>query len=213
MGHARAEADRLGHNFLGTEHLLLGILKVGQGVAVDALARLGADAATLRSEVEKQAGPVVGPAQEGDIPYTPRFKKVLAYACQAAKELDHTYLGSEHLLLGLVRENDGMVARLFRSLGLTPESIHQQVLKELDPNYATSSDNTQKPSISSVTSTWPPANIGPTPPPGAKMRCNVFIPIEIHTAAQKAGMTLDAYLEHLYRLYQKQQGQQGDSQA
>src|ERR1035441_354681 len=96
---ARKEADRFNHNFLGTEHLLLGLIKLGQGVAVNVLQKMGLDLETVRMEVEKQVG--TGPDQKmiGNIPYTPRVKKVLALASKEAKALNHTYVGTEHILL------------------------------------------------------------------------------------------------------------------
>ena len=104
---ARKEADRFNHNFLGTEHLLLGLIKLGQGVAVNVIQKMGLDLETVRMEVEKQVG--TGPDQKmiGNIPYTPRVKKVLALASKEAKALNHTYVGTEHILLGLLREGDG----------------------------------------------------------------------------------------------------------
>lgn len=94
---ARKEADRFNHNYVGTEHLLLGLIKLSQGVAVNVLSKLGIDLDTVRMEVEKQVG--TGPEAKvtGNIPYTPRVKKVLALASKEAKALNHTYVGTEHL--------------------------------------------------------------------------------------------------------------------
>jgi ATP-dependent Clp protease ATP-binding subunit ClpC len=133
---ARKEADRLNHNFLGTEHLLLGLIKLGQGVAVNVLQGMGIDLETVRMEVEKQVG--TGPDQKmvGNIPYTPRVKKVIALAQKEAKNLNHTYVGTEHLLLGLLREADGVAAKVLRALDVDIEEARQRVLKELDPNFA-----------------------------------------------------------------------------
>jgi ATP-dependent Clp protease ATP-binding subunit ClpC len=133
---ARKEADRLNHNFLGTEHLLLGLIKLGQGVAVNVLQSMGIDLETVRLEVEKQVGS--GPDQKmiGNIPYTPRVKKVIALAQKEAKNLNHTYVGTEHLLLGLLREGDGVAAKVLRALDVDIEEARQRVLKELDPNFA-----------------------------------------------------------------------------
>jgi ATP-dependent Clp protease ATP-binding subunit ClpC len=133
---ARKEADRLNHNFLGTEHLLLGLIKLGQGVAVNVLQRLGLDMETVRLEVEKKVG--TGPDQKviGNIPYTPRVKKVLSLAAKEAKALNHTYVGTEHILLGLLREGDGVAARVLKDLDIDIEQARQEVLKELDPNYS-----------------------------------------------------------------------------
>ena len=132
---ARKEADRFNHNFVGTEHLLLGLIKLGQGVAVNVLQKLGLDLDTVRLEVEKQVG--TGPDQKvmGNIPYTPRVKKVLSLANKEAKALNHTYVGTEHLLLGLLREGDGVAARVLKNLDVDIEQTRQEILKELDPNF------------------------------------------------------------------------------
>src|SRR5262247_3286169 len=133
---ARKEADRFNHNFVGTEHLLLGLIKLGQGVAVNVLQKLGLDLETVRMEVEKQVG--TGPDQKmiGNIPYTPRVKKVLALAAKEAKNLNHNYVGTEHILLGLLREGDGVAARVLKNLDVDIEQTRQEILKELDPNFA-----------------------------------------------------------------------------
>src|SRR5580765_5271841 len=133
---ARKEADRFNHNFVGTEHLLLGLIKLGQGVAVNVLQKMGLDLETVRMAVEKKTG--TGPDQKmvGNIPYTPRVKKVLALAAKEAKALNHTYVGTEHLLLGLLREGDGIAAQVLRDLDVDIEQTRQEILKELDPNFA-----------------------------------------------------------------------------
>jgi ATP-dependent Clp protease ATP-binding subunit ClpC len=137
---ARKEADRFNHNFVGTEHLLLGLIKLGQGVAVNVLQKLGLDLETVRMEVEKQVG--TGPDQKmiGNIPYTPRVKKVLALAAKEARALNHTYVGTEHILLGLLREGDGVAARVLKNLDIDIEQTRQEILKELDPNFAAQED-------------------------------------------------------------------------
>jgi len=135
---ARKEADRFNHNYVGTEHLLLGLIKLGQGVAVNVLQKLGLDLETVRMEVEKQAG--TGPDQKmvGNIPYTPRVKKVLALAQKEAKQLNHNYVGTEHILLGLLREGEGAAARILKSLDVDIERCRNEILKELDPNFTPS---------------------------------------------------------------------------
>jgi ATP-dependent Clp protease ATP-binding subunit ClpC len=132
---ARKEADRFNHNFVGTEHLLLGLIKLGQGVAVNVLQKMGLDLETVRMEVEKQVG--TGPDQKviGNIPYTPRVKKVLSLAAREAKQLSHTYVGTEHILLGLLKEGDGVAARVLKNLDVDIEQTRQEILKELDPNF------------------------------------------------------------------------------
>jgi ATP-dependent Clp protease ATP-binding subunit ClpC len=105
---ARKEAERFNHNYVGTEHLLLGLIKLGQGVAVNVLQRMGLDLEGVRMEVEKHVGPHPEAEMIGNIPYTPRVKKVLALAGKEAKALNHSYVGTEHILLdscGKVRES------------------------------------------------------------------------------------------------------------
>jgi ATP-dependent Clp protease ATP-binding subunit ClpC len=135
---ARKEADRFNHNYVGTEHLLLGLIKLGQGVAVNVLQKLGLDLETVRIEVEKQVGSGPDTKMSGNIPYTPRVKKVLALAGKEAKALNHSYVGTEHILLGLLREGDGVAARVLKTLEVDIERTRNEVLKELDPNFANS---------------------------------------------------------------------------
>src|ERR1700754_3445979 len=133
---ARKEADRFNHNYVGTEHLLLGLIKLGQGVAVNVLQKMGLDLETVRMEVEKQVGSGPETKMVGNIPYTPRVKKVLALASKEAKALQHSYVGTEHILLGLLREGEGVAARVLKSLEVDIERTRNEILKELDPNFA-----------------------------------------------------------------------------
>ena len=132
---ARKEADRFNHSFVGTEHLLLGLINLGQGVAVNVLQKMGLDLETVRLEVEKQVG--TGPDQKlaGNIPYTPRVKKVLELSKKEAKALHHTYVGTEHILLGLLREGEGVAARVLKNLDIDIDQCRQEILQELDPNF------------------------------------------------------------------------------
>ena len=132
---ARKEADRFNHSFVGTEHLLLGLINLGQGVAVNVLQKMGLDLETVRLEVEKQVG--TGPDQKlaGNIPYTPRVKKVLELTKKEAKALHHTYVGTEHILLGLLREGEGVAARVLKNLDIDIDQCRQEILHELDPNF------------------------------------------------------------------------------
>ncbi|MBN2069754.1 MAG: ATP-dependent Clp protease ATP-binding subunit [Opitutales bacterium] len=133
---SRKEADRFHHNYVGTEHLLLGLINLGQGVAVNVLRKMGLDLETVRGAVEKQVG--MGPQSKptGNIPYTPRVKKVLALSGKEAKALNHSYVGTEHLLLGLLREGEGVAARVLKSLDVDIERCRNEILSELDPNFA-----------------------------------------------------------------------------
>ena len=118
---ARKEADRFNHNFVGTEHLLLGLIKLGQGVAVNVLQKMGLDLETVRGAVEKQVGTgQETKAPQGSIPYTPRVKKVLALAGKEAKALNHSYVGTEHILLGLLRVRSMSTSSDFRTRAATP---------------------------------------------------------------------------------------------
>ena len=132
---ARKEADRFNHGYVGTEHLLLGIIALGQGVAVNVLQRLGVNLEAVRLEVEKAVG--VGPETKtvGNLPFTPRVKKVLALAGSEARALNHAYVGTEHLLLGLLRDGEGVASRVLRNLNVDLEKTRVEIMKELDPNY------------------------------------------------------------------------------
>jgi ATP-dependent Clp protease ATP-binding subunit ClpC len=138
---ARKEADRFNHNYVGTEHLLLGLIKLGQGVAVNVLERMGLELEAVRVEVEKQVGS--GPEQKsvGNIPYTPRVKKVLALANKEAKALNHSYVGTEHILLGLLREGEGVAARVLQSLEVDIQRTRNEILAEIDPNFTPEDDD------------------------------------------------------------------------
>ena len=133
---SRKEAERFHHNYVGTEHLLLGLINLGQGVAVNVLQRMDLDLQTVRVAVEKQVG--VGPESKpsGTIPYTPRVKKVLALSGKEAKLLNHSYVGTEHILLGLLREGEGVAARVLKSLNIDIERCRNEILSELDPNFS-----------------------------------------------------------------------------
>jgi len=142
---ARKEADRFNHNYVGTEHLLLGLIKLSQGVAVNVLQKMGLDLETVRMEVEKHVGSHPETKMVGNIPYTPRVKKVLALAGKEAKALNHSYVGTEHILLGLLREGEGVAARVLKSLEVDIERTRNEVLKELDPNFTPSESEAESP--------------------------------------------------------------------
>ncbi len=154
LGLARKEADRLHNNFIGTEHLLLGIIALGQGTAVAVLGRMGINLETVRAEVKKCAEPASDQEKSGNIPYTPRVKKVLALAVKEARRLNHTYVGTEHILLGLLEEGDGLAGRILKNLGMDLVQTRQEILKELDPNFPPSADASKSsPSTTSPAST------------------------------------------------------------
>ncbi len=142
---ARKEADRFHHNYVGTEHLLLGLINLGQGVAVNVLQKMGLDLDSVRQAVDEQVG--LGPEAKpsGNVPYTPRVKKVLALAGKEAKGLNHSYVGTEHILLGLLREGEGVAARVLKSLDVDVERCRNEILSELDPNFASTEE--EEPSV------------------------------------------------------------------
>jgi hypothetical protein len=127
---AQEEARRLDHNWIGTEHLLLGLIHEGQGVAAKALESLGISLDAVRAQVEE----IIGRGQQapsGHIPFTPRAKKVLELTHREAQQLGHNYIGTEHILLGLIREGDGVAARVLVALGADLNRVRQQVIQLL----------------------------------------------------------------------------------
>src|SRR5436190_8929903 len=129
---AKKEAQRLNHNYLGTEHVLLGLLKLGQGIAVNVLRNLNLDFETVRAEVEKLVG--YGPEIQvyGDPALTGKVKKVFEYANEEAASLNHNYVGTEHLLLGLLRQTDGVAAQVLENLNVNLKEVRKEILKELE---------------------------------------------------------------------------------
>ena len=132
---ARKEVDRFNHDYIGTEHILLGLLRLGQGVAVDVLREMGVDFETLRLEVEKSvpSGPETKVA--GEVTFSTRARKVIDFAVEEAKRLQHSYIGTEHLLLGLLREGEGVAAAVLRNLGVDIEQARSRVLEKLRVDY------------------------------------------------------------------------------
>jgi len=129
--YAKEEARRFNHDYIGTEHLLLGLIREGEGVAAAVLQKLGLDLDTIRLEVEKLVQP--GPQTQvmGDIPFTPRSKKALELSAEEARALGHNYIGTEHLLLGLVKEGEGMAYRVLLNLGLDLGKLRNEVMELL----------------------------------------------------------------------------------
>ena len=123
----------MNHNFVGTEHVLLGLIRLAQGTAVTVLRKMGCDLETVRRGVEVMVG--TGPEQNlsKPIPFTPRVEKALALAAEEAKACNHSYLGTEHILLGLLREGDGVAARVLKHLGISAEQARLEILR-FDPN-------------------------------------------------------------------------------
>ncbi|MDI6775351.1 MAG: ATP-dependent Clp protease ATP-binding subunit [Verrucomicrobiota bacterium] len=137
---ARREADNFNHPYIGTEHLLLGLIALGEGVAVNALERMGVGLDTVRREVEKTVGQGPETKTIGNVPFTPRSKKVLQLAMAEAQTMNHTYVGTEHILLGLLREEEGVAARILARLNVDLETTRLEVMKELDPDFESEAD-------------------------------------------------------------------------
>jgi ATP-dependent Clp protease ATP-binding subunit ClpC len=150
---AQEEAVRLGHNNIGTEHILLGLIREGEGIAAKALIALGLGLEKIQDEVESLIGR--GQEQPTNIAYTPRAKKVIELSMDEARKLGHTYVGTEHILLGLIREGEGVAARVLNNLGVSLNKARQQVLQLLgssesvSPSHNTNS-NVNTPTLDSL---------------------------------------------------------------
>jgi ATP-dependent Clp protease ATP-binding subunit ClpC len=128
---ARDEAGRLQHDYIGTEHLLLGVIREGEGVAANVLRRLNIDFDRLQKAVEDSVTAPMGPVSIGEIPFTPRAKKVLELSIDEARLHNHNYVGTEHLLLALIREGEGVAARVLAEFGADHEKVKREVMKSL----------------------------------------------------------------------------------
>src|SRR5215210_7516256 len=139
---ANQEAQRFNHEYIGTEHILLGLVKEGSGVAANVLKNLDVDLRKIRLEVEKivQTGPGGDQVVLGKLPHTPRAKKVIEYSVEEARNLNHNYVGTEHLLLGLLREQEGVAAQVLMNLGLKLEDVREEVLNLLGHNMPNESE-------------------------------------------------------------------------
>jgi len=128
---AKEEARRFNHDYIGTEHILLGLIREGEGVAAAVLQKLGVSLENIRLEIEKLVQP--GPTTQiiGDIPFTPRAKKALELAAEEARSLGHNYIGTEHLLLGLIREGEGIASQVLLNLGMDLNSVRNEVMELL----------------------------------------------------------------------------------
>ncbi len=128
---AREEAMRFNHDYIGTEHLLLGLVKEGEGIAAAALSNLGVDLKTLRLEIEKLVEQGPSTVSVGEIPFNPQAKKVLELAVEEARKFGHNYIGTEHLLLGLIKEGEGIAAHVLENMKVDVEKVQREVVKLL----------------------------------------------------------------------------------
>ena len=126
---AHKEADRLNDNYVGPEHLLIGLIELGTGTPANLLVSKGMTLEKVRAELEVTRGSVE--KMFGPVPYTPRMKRAIRYAREKARVLNHTYIGTEHLLLGLLTEDRGPAVDLFKKFGVDMDGLHQEILDEL----------------------------------------------------------------------------------
>jgi len=174
---AREEAVRLQHDYVGTEHILLGLIREGDGVAAEVLRNLAADLDDLLRLVEDNIRPGKSSTPIGELPYTTRAKKVLEYAMAEARELNHSYVGTEHLLLGLLREEKGLAAKVLGQLGIGIEEARAEMLKLL---------GTDMPS---------PENLGEVPPGASKVDSKSKTPALDHFCRDLTEMAREGRLD------------------
>ena len=147
---AKEEARRFNHDYIGTEHILLGLIREGEGVAAAVLQKMGVSLENIRLEVEKLVQP--GPTTQiiGDIPFTPRAKKALELAAEEARALGHNYIGTEHLLLGLIREGEGVASQVLLNLGLDLNTVRNEIMELLGsalPGFGQQQAKTKTPAL------------------------------------------------------------------
>src|SRR5215212_2096239 len=160
---ANQEAQRFNHEYIGTEHILLGLVKEGTGVAANVLKNLDIDLRKIRLEVEKivQAGPDM--VTMGKLPQTPRAKKVIEYSIEEARNLNHNYVGTEHLLLGLLREQEGVAAQVLMNFGLKLEDVREEVLNLLGHNLSAAVDEALHVHVTQIPKSLSPEGTAPYP--------------------------------------------------
>ena len=142
--YARDEANRLQHDYIGTEHLLLGIVREGEGIAAKVLGKLDLDFEQIQQAVESMVKSSGSSLIVGEIPFTPRAKRVLELAIDEARQLGHNYVGTEHLLLGLIREGEGVAAQVLSELGVDRKRVREEVLRLLGPSATMKARKTKK---------------------------------------------------------------------
>jgi ATP-dependent Clp protease ATP-binding subunit ClpC len=170
MALANQEAQRFNHEYIGTEHILLGLVKEGSGVGANVLKNLDVDLRKVRLEVEKLVKPGPEMVTMGKLPQTPRAKKVIEYAIEEARNLNHNYVGTEHLLLGLLREHDGVAAQVLMNLGLKLEEVREEVLNLLGAGQQQSEGESGEPAGPGAASGAASAGSSSSAAAGAKNR-------------------------------------------
>ncbi|MBM4147976.1 MAG: ATP-dependent Clp protease ATP-binding subunit [Lentisphaerae bacterium] len=178
---ARREADNFNHPYVGTEHLLLGLVALGEGVAVSVLEKLGVSLEAVRMEVEQAVGQGPETKTVGNLPFTPRAKKVLQLAIAEAQAMNHSYVGTEHLLLGLLRDGEGVAAQVLRNMDVDPETVRAETMRELDPNFERTGEEEQEKRVSDGAPEQPKPSQSKTPALDAFGR-------DLTALARKAGL-------------------------
>jgi ATP-dependent Clp protease ATP-binding subunit ClpA len=148
---AQAEAGRLRHDFVGAEHILLGLIRDGEGIAIAVLQRLGLRLETVKADVERALAEFPKTLTFGEVPFTPQAKRVLELSMKEARQLGHPYIGTEHLLLGLMKEEQSSAARILESLGARLDEVRQETFALLghqdSPRHRTGPDETPRPRV------------------------------------------------------------------
>lgn len=129
MALANQEAQRFNHEYIGTEHILLGLVKEGTGIAANVLKNVGVDLRKVRLEVEKLVKSGPDKVMMGKLPQTPRAKKVIEFTIEEARSMGHNYIGTEHLLLGLIREGEGTAAKVLSAMGVSHQTVREEILR------------------------------------------------------------------------------------
>src|ERR1700689_3787021 len=168
---AQEEARLLNHSFIGTEHILLGLIHEGEGVAAKALESLGISLEAVREKVEETIG-MAGTAPSGSPPFTPRAKKVLELSLREALQLGHSYIGTEHMLLGLVREGEGVAATVLVSLGTDLNRVRQAVMQLMSGNQGKESVGASQGSSSGDNPSGSPVTASSIPSSDVQKRSN-----------------------------------------
>ncbi|MBQ9087591.1 MAG: ATP-dependent Clp protease ATP-binding subunit [Lentisphaeria bacterium] len=157
---ARREAERFNHAHVGTEHLLLGLLALNEGVAVSVLNSMGLNLAALRLEVEKSCGSGGETVTSGELPFSPRARKVMALAAEEALSMHYNFIGTEHLLLAILREGNSKAARVMRNLNIEPEAVRQEIIRTLDAEYLPEDNGSAENNDASASASSRPENGG-----------------------------------------------------
>ena len=170
---AREEAGRFRHDFVGTEHILLGLIRDGEGIATAVLQRLGLRLETVKAEVERALAGFPKTLTFGEVPFTPQAKRVLELSIEEARQLGHNYIGTEHLLLGLMKEGQSIAAKILESLGARLDEVRQETLSLSVTSTIPARRSAPRPRCSTSsrgTSPSSPASPSSTPSSGARPR-------------------------------------------